>query len=381
MADKIGSPSTKTLKSVFMACGGLCAFEKCPTQLLDSSGVFLAEICHINSPQPNGPRHDPLRSKNQHHVEDNLIILCPTHHSLIDKNETYFTDIRLRAMKRAHERFVRDTLSHHRLKLNERQVLDLSAQLAEQSVDLVIIADRNSVSTGLISEFHELQFVGETPAGDHFRGSIRSSRGDYRVVLCVLRHSDDVRVALATASIIATWLPRFVIVCGLAAGMDPGSQSLGDIVVGSTLTSGFEGVDFFRPMPELVASDPTLLAGARSLARFRGEERANVHIGTILSIRGVVSSVFDPREVLRQIIAIDRGSASAAAATAFAEQDVGMLSVRAIADFNDSLKRDNFHEDAGRRLATYLRSFVEAGPLAPSTGDWPVFPRKKRLRF
>ncbi|WP_216333545.1 hypothetical protein [Rhizobium sp. X9] len=368
------------MTSIFAACGGPCAYERCPTQFRQL-GAFLVEICDINSPQPKGPRRDALRSKNQHHVEDNLIILCPTHHSLIDKHDGHFTDVHLRAMKRADERFVRETLSHRWLTSNERQVHDLSAQLAEQSVDLVIIVDRGGVSKGLISEFHELRHAGETPAGDHFRGLIRSLRGDYRVVLCLLRHSDDVRVALSTASIIATWLPRFVIVCGLAAGMDPGSQSFDDIVVGSTLVSGIEGSNFFTPVPELVASDPTLLAGARSLARLRGEGVGKRPHRYHLSIRGVASSVFDPREVSREIIALDRGSVSAAAATAFTVQDVGMLSVRAIADFIDGSKRDDFQENAGRRLATYLRSYVEASPLAPSAGDWPNFLRRKRQRF
>ena len=50
---------------------------------------------------------------------------------------------------------------------------------------------------------------------------------------------------------------------------------------------------------------------------------------------------------------------------------IGFLTVRAICDFADAQKDDNWHEYAAHSAASCLRAFLENRPVAPSEGSWP----------
>ena len=78
--------SQKIIKILYAASGNVCAFKGCNTELVDmTSKALLGEMCHINAISKGGPRHDLLQSDIELDSYDNLIILSPTHHSLIDQ--------------------------------------------------------------------------------------------------------------------------------------------------------------------------------------------------------------------------------------------------------------------------------------------------------
>ena len=55
--------SIKTIKKLFAASGGICAFPGCNTRLQDSlSGALLGDICHIHAISKDGPRYTPAQS-------------------------------------------------------------------------------------------------------------------------------------------------------------------------------------------------------------------------------------------------------------------------------------------------------------------------------
>ena len=70
----------------------------------DAFAVVLGEEAHIRSARPGGPRHDPAYPVEKIDSYDNLMLLCPTHHSLIDAHggDAYDADALLQ-MKRRHE--------------------------------------------------------------------------------------------------------------------------------------------------------------------------------------------------------------------------------------------------------------------------------------
>ena len=99
----------KNRKILWARSGSRCAF--CREQFVvertakDSESVVAAE-CHIVSPKPAGPRHDPAFPADAFDALDNLILLCATHHKMIDDQaETYSATV-VRSIKQNHEVWV-----------------------------------------------------------------------------------------------------------------------------------------------------------------------------------------------------------------------------------------------------------------------------------
>jgi hypothetical protein len=99
----MGSPSRATIKRLFLRTQNRCAFPGCNAELLDSSDILIADICHICADRPGGPRFDPNQTEEERQGYANLIVLCPNHHTLIDDDEEHFSVDALRNMKRNHE--------------------------------------------------------------------------------------------------------------------------------------------------------------------------------------------------------------------------------------------------------------------------------------
>jgi hypothetical protein len=98
------------LKILFAKSGNLCAFPNCQTPIIASEGDEnkpLAEMAHIIAYEDDGPRSDPKIPIKERNKASNLILFCPTHHTLVDKFEYQYNVNVLREMKRIHElRFI-----------------------------------------------------------------------------------------------------------------------------------------------------------------------------------------------------------------------------------------------------------------------------------
>lgn len=106
--------STADRKLLWARSGGFCAV--CKGLLTeDETGVDPAVVtgmeAHIVSAKRGGPRYRPLEPSE---VDDptNLILLCPTHHAVVDKQDSHYSESQLREIKRMHERWVRDRGMH-----------------------------------------------------------------------------------------------------------------------------------------------------------------------------------------------------------------------------------------------------------------------------
>lgn len=97
------TPSFTTVKRLFAVSGNRCGFPKC-SQPLVHEGKVTGRICHVRAASPGGPRFDANQGDNERHGFENLLLLCPIHHDVIDADEQAYTVDRLLAMKREHER-------------------------------------------------------------------------------------------------------------------------------------------------------------------------------------------------------------------------------------------------------------------------------------
>jgi hypothetical protein len=120
------SVSLRDRKMLWVRSGNLCAFPGCfqllvEPQTRDQPGVMIGEEAHIVAQKPTGARGD-FREQAEIDSYSNLILLCPTHHRIIDEQPLIYTVTAVQDMKRLHEEYVRA----RSLPLNPLVSLDLS---------------------------------------------------------------------------------------------------------------------------------------------------------------------------------------------------------------------------------------------------------------
>lgn len=104
-----GSVSLKTRQILWARSGGICAMPGCSAPVLHRSPMhFLpscfGELAHNVAASPDGPRGDPLRSSVLVDDPDNLIMMCPSCHTVIDEGgAANFPEALLRQWKTEHE--------------------------------------------------------------------------------------------------------------------------------------------------------------------------------------------------------------------------------------------------------------------------------------
>ena len=103
----------KTLKILFGSSGNQCAHPECTNNVIEpateeSDAAVIAQICHIYAFSTNGPRGKTGLTNEELNSPENLILLCPNHHVVVDKqHETYPIEL-LKQWKREHEAKVRE---------------------------------------------------------------------------------------------------------------------------------------------------------------------------------------------------------------------------------------------------------------------------------
>ncbi|MCC8481829.1 HNH endonuclease [Streptomyces globisporus] len=131
----IGSMARKVL---WARSSNLCAFPKCQQELtvnlhdegskaMEAAGVPLGEEAHIVSGSKDGPRYDSAYPADKVDSFENLILVCPTHHRLIDKKDgSGFSIETLRRMKAEHEAVQRNQKSSEDKKFEEVEIRTLA---------------------------------------------------------------------------------------------------------------------------------------------------------------------------------------------------------------------------------------------------------------
>ena len=97
--------------------GARCSFDGCKIELIKLSetgteDAVLGEEAHIIAPKQNRPRGEIPIESSRIDLYENLILLCPTHHTLIDAQPDEYTVDVLHEMKKKHEFWVDSNLTN-----------------------------------------------------------------------------------------------------------------------------------------------------------------------------------------------------------------------------------------------------------------------------
>lgn len=130
-----------TIKTLF-AEARACAFPGCDESLIfhdRGKTTVVAEIAHIRSEVPNGPRHDPG------YTDDidgptNLLLLCGKHHRPVDRHEISYTIAELEGWKTVQRASAgtgtplteSDARAYVRLSADEKNIIMEIARLAQR---------------------------------------------------------------------------------------------------------------------------------------------------------------------------------------------------------------------------------------------------------
>lgn len=96
----------KTKKELWMSTGGFCQNPECNNFLLKYLGdkkIFIDEFAHIIPQGKLGPRHTEQIGKININSSENIIMLCPTCHRIVDDNADKFTKKKLIEWKLSHQ--------------------------------------------------------------------------------------------------------------------------------------------------------------------------------------------------------------------------------------------------------------------------------------
>lgn len=146
--------SLPTVKRLFAKSQNVCAMPRCQAHLVIGK-LVIAEICHIRARRKNGPRYDPTLSVAAKDGFDNLLLLCPTHHTMVDKDPERYTAELLADFKEMREREGPDELTEEMafqgLLIWERHVQKSGPKIKASPVngDSTAVASGSSVAVSI----------------------------------------------------------------------------------------------------------------------------------------------------------------------------------------------------------------------------------------
>ena len=99
------APKRDVLRELYLLSGNNCAMPDCDGLIIDSKGVVLGHVCHIEAAMPDGARFNGVMTNEQRRAGANLVLMCGGHHAQIDskKYEKEYDLERVRRIKRDHE--------------------------------------------------------------------------------------------------------------------------------------------------------------------------------------------------------------------------------------------------------------------------------------
>lgn len=179
------------IKVLYVASAGQCSFPGCSVRgivgatTLDDATV-VTEAAHIHAYEDGGPRADIHLSLKDRNKYVNLIAMCPTHHSVIDKQPLHYDADRLRSWKKKTEEAVQQALqkamplvTFYELELVTKVVLAETGTVSNDYRQLAPIDKmvKNGLSP-LTREFL-LSAIGQARTVNHFVQEFSVSDGEF----------------------------------------------------------------------------------------------------------------------------------------------------------------------------------------------------------
>jgi len=99
--------SEKDIKLLWGRAKGICSYPSCNEDLTmyleKGDSMVIGEMAHIIARSKGGPRGSETIPKHKLNSYENLILLCPTHHRMIDRAPSNYTVEQILGWKKAHE--------------------------------------------------------------------------------------------------------------------------------------------------------------------------------------------------------------------------------------------------------------------------------------
>jgi len=206
LPSSVSEPSLTAVKTLFAYSRNICFFTGCEEQLTDPSWRMVnAEVAHIKGESPGSARYDASQLDSDRQSFENLMLLCPKHHKLVDKlrPDDYPVDL-LQRMKQRH-------LEHEAERgwLSEEQAAKFAAQLiaelsgtaatvqaqAGSAVSVQAHAESAGVNVRALDTFAVREepsrpLSGAEATEGHMRGVVGESEAPEDSVLTLIEHDD-----------------------------------------------------------------------------------------------------------------------------------------------------------------------------------------------
>jgi hypothetical protein len=201
------TPKPEVLRELYLLSGNNCAMPNCDGLIIDSSGVVLGHICHIEAAMPDGARFNNNMTNEQRRAGTNLVLMCGGHHAQIDSKqyEKEYDLERVRKIKRDHEahfRGIGDSLrqSFRSIYSDETDRLNPTGSGLCKRLEHVLpdcIVDDDDAKTRALQLVQYVERLRKVPEPDRdFMSVVIRRAAKLDIANSVLVHVDDVKNAL-----------------------------------------------------------------------------------------------------------------------------------------------------------------------------------------
>ena len=202
--------------------GGLSELDHCDETPFDEKKV-IGQIAHIVASSVSGPRGDPDFPAERIDDESNLILLCPSHHVLVDAQPATYTVAVLRGWKREHQRrwaalLTERTLARSTVPLQVPSAPGAFVNRAEDLAALDRLTSEGDPGGAAVVVLTGAHGVGKTALTRYWahRNRERFTDGQLHVDLGELRHRGGVAVSDVLGDLLrAVDVPEELIPAGL----------------------------------------------------------------------------------------------------------------------------------------------------------------------
>ena len=155
----------RQVKALWGRAAARCSFTGCREELATPSDStrnglsLIGEQAHIvaYSDSPTAPRSDPSYPKEARNNYENLILLCPNHHKIVDEDDDKYDANCLREMKREHEQWVDRSLNTAAVDLPFEELELVADQLLSTAMlpnqELTITPPREKIQKNNLSPY------------------------------------------------------------------------------------------------------------------------------------------------------------------------------------------------------------------------------------
>jgi hypothetical protein len=158
----------RTLAHLFALAGGICSFEGCRQELVlsDASGYSvydIADVAHVIAHSPAGPRGDEPVSREERAQEANLMLLCPNHHKVVDKDPRTYSVDTLRQMKDRHQRVIQNAIQKAMLSVTLVEIEEVAQHLiatpSTEPIDFRVIPPSEKIAKNSLTAWPREQLT------------------------------------------------------------------------------------------------------------------------------------------------------------------------------------------------------------------------------